>query len=139
MNIKKNNADARVAEATGEAAYIRQTGTARGAEVEAVGLARARGYRAQVEALGSNATAIVNVVAALAEGKAKFVPDVLVTGGGNGGGALDGLAATAMRFFGPGNGGSGTGTSTKLPLAPLGPEGEAAPNKLIPKEPSAKS
>jgi len=121
VNIKKNNADGRVAEATGEAEYIRQTGTAKGAEVEAIGLARARGYRAQVEALGSNATAIVNVVAALAEGKAKFVPDVLVTGGGNGGGALDGLAATAMRFFGPGNGGSGTGSATKLPITPPEP------------------
>jgi hypothetical protein len=125
VNIKKNNADARVAEATGEAEYIRQTGTA-------------RGYRAQVEALGSNATAIVNVVAALAEGKAKFMPDVLVTGGGNGGGALDGLAATAMRFFGPSNGGSGTGSSTHLPLAPLGPEGEAALKKLMPKETGSK-
>ena len=104
VDIKKNNADARVAEAGGEAEFIRQTGTARGAEVEAIGLARARGYRAQVEALGSNATAIVNVVAALAEGKAKFVPDVLVTGGANGGGAIEGLAATAMRFLG--NGGS---------------------------------
>jgi SPFH domain / Band 7 family len=103
VDIKKNNADARVAEATGEAEFIRQTGTAKGAEVEAIGLARARGYRAQVEALGSNATAIVNVVTALSEGKVKFVPDVLVAGGGNGG-ALDGLAATAMRFFG--NGGS---------------------------------
>src|SRR6266853_53248 len=139
VNIKKNNADARVAEATGEAEYIRQTGTAKGAEVEAVGLARARGYRAQVEALGSNATAIVNVVAALAEGKAKFMPDVLVTGGGNGGGALDGLAATAMRFFGPTNGGSGTGPSTHLPLAPLGPEGEAALKKLMPKETGSKT
>jgi hypothetical protein len=41
------------------------------------------------------------VIAALAEGKAKFVPDILVTGGGgnHGGGALDGLAATAMRFL----------------------------------------
>jgi hypothetical protein len=105
VDIKKNNADARVAEATGEAEFIRATGTARGAEVEAIGLARARGYRAQVEALGSNATAIVNVVTALSEGKAKFVPDVLVAGGGNGG-AFEGLAATAMRFFG--NGGSPT-------------------------------
>ena len=112
VDIKKNNADARVAEASGEAEFIRQTGTAKGAEVEAVGLARARGYRAQVEALGSNATAIVNVVTALAEGKAKFVPDVLVTGGGNGGGALEGLAATAMRFFG--NGGSKTSTSALI-------------------------
>src|SRR5882762_8795 len=137
VNIKKNNADARVAEATGEAEYIRQTGTAKGAEVEAIGLARARGYRAQVEALGSNATAIVNVVAALAEGKAKFVPDVLVTGGGNGGGALDGLAATAMKFFGSGNGGSGSGAAAKLPPAPVTAEGEAAMKKLMPKEPKS--
>jgi hypothetical protein len=139
VDIKKNNADARIAEATGEAEFIRQTGIAKGAEVEAVGLARARGYRAQVEALGSNATAIVNVVAALAEGKAKFVPDVLVTGGSNGGGALDGLAATAMKFFGPGNGGAGSAGSVKLPNLPLTPEGEAAMKKLMPKETSSKS
>jgi len=99
VSIKKNDADARVAEAGGEAEYIRQTGTAKGAEVEAVGLARAKGFQAQVEALGPNATALVNVIAALAEGRAKFVPDILVTGGSNGGGALDGLAATAMRFL----------------------------------------
>lgn len=105
VDIKKNNATARIAEAGGEAEFIRQTGTAKGAEVEAIGLARARGYRAQVEALGSNATAIVNVVTALAEGKAKFMPDVLVAGGANGNSALEGLAATAMRFLG--NGGSG--------------------------------
>ncbi|HET8967645.1 MAG TPA: SPFH domain-containing protein, partial [Candidatus Acidoferrum sp.] len=140
VDIKKNNADARVAEATGEAEYIRQTGTAKGAEVEAIGLARARGYRAQVEALGSNATAIVNVVAALAEGKAKFVPDVLVAGGGNSNGAIEGLAATAMRLFGSGNGGSSASTAAaKLPTAPLTPEGEAAMKKLMPKETPGKS
>jgi hypothetical protein len=101
ISIKKNNADARTAEAGGEAEYIRQTGTAKGAEVEAIGLARAKGFEAQVAALGPNATALVNVIAALAEGRAKFVPDILVTGGGGnrGGGALDGLAATAMRFL----------------------------------------
>jgi len=99
ISIKKNNADARTAEAAGEAEYIRQTGTAKGAQVEAIGLARAKGFRAQVEALGPNATALVNVIAALAEGRAKFVPDILVTGGSNGGGALEGLAATAMRFL----------------------------------------
>jgi hypothetical protein len=115
VSIKKNNADARTAEAAGEAEYIRQTGTAKGAEVEAIGLARARGYRAQVEALGSNATAVVNVVTALAEGKAKFVPDVLVASGSNGQGALEGLAATAMRFFGPGGRGPG------VPATPTDP------------------
>ncbi len=102
IDIKKNNADARTAEAGGEAEYIRQTGTAKGAEVEAVGLARARGYQAQVDALGPNATALVNVIGALAEGHAKFVPEILVTSSGNGSGALEGLAATAMRFFNSG-------------------------------------
>src|SRR5437773_4948981 len=100
VDIKTNNATARAKEGSGEAEYIRLTGTARGAEVEAVGLARAKGYQAQVTALGSTATALVNVIGSLAEGQAKFVPDILVTGGGNGGSALDGLAAAAMRFLG---------------------------------------
>ncbi len=42
VDIKTNDANARAEEARGEAEYIRQTGTAKGAEVEAVGLARAR-------------------------------------------------------------------------------------------------
>jgi hypothetical protein len=104
VDIKKNNADARVAEASGEAAYIRETGTAKGAEVEAVGLARAKGFEAQVNALGPNATALVNVIAALSEGRAKFVPDILVTGGGASG-AFDGLAAAMMRFLNGGGAG----------------------------------
>ena len=112
VDIKTNNATARAKEGNGEAEYIRLTGTARGAEVEAVGLARAKGYQAQVAALGSTATALVNVIGSLAEGQAKFVPDILVTGGGNGGGALDGLAAAAMRFLG------GPGKASPAPGAP---------------------
>ena len=97
VNIKENNAGARIAEARGESEYIRQTGAARGAEVEAVGLARAKGYEAQAQALGTGPTALVNVVSALAEKGAKFVPDVLVSGGNTA--ALDGLAAAAMRVL----------------------------------------
>lgn len=112
VDIKTNNANARTEEARGEAEYIRQTGTARGAEVEAVGLARARGYEAQVRALGSNATALVNVITQLSEGTSKFVPDILVTSGSNGGGALDGLAATAMRYLGGNGGAAGNGKTS---------------------------
>jgi hypothetical protein len=119
VDIKTNNANARTEEARGEAEFIRQTGTARGAEVEAVGLARARGYEAQVRALGSNATALVNVISALSEGTTKFVPDILVTSGSNGGGALDGLAATAMRYL-AGNGGNGAATAAAKPTEPKG-------------------
>jgi SPFH domain / Band 7 family len=131
VDIKTNNANARTEEARGEAEYIRQTGTAKGAEVEAVGLARARGYEAQVRALGSNATALVNVITALADGSSKFVPDILVTSGSNGGGALDGLAATAMKYLG-GNGGpkglpggqaaeGGAAPASKVPVVPTLP------------------
>jgi len=129
IDIKKNNAEARTAEGAGEAEYIRQTGTAKGAEVEAVELARAKGFQAQVDALGSTATALVNVIASLSEGKAKFVPDILVTSGGNGG-ALDGLAATAMRFFG-GNGGSGTRSTGAAAMPPGSPAADSAPQPAI--------
>lgn len=96
VEIATNNAQARKAEAEGEAAYIRETGAAKGAEVEAVGLARAKAYKAQVEALGQIPTAIVNAITALAESKVKFVPDILVTGGGS---AIEGLAGTLMRYL----------------------------------------
>ena len=127
VEIKTNNATARAKEGSGEAEFIRLTGTAKGAEVEAVGLARARGYEAQVNALGSTATALVNVIGSLSEGHAKFVPDILVTGGGNGGSAIDGLAAAAMRFLG-GSGKPAPHTpagagSAQTPVVPPGGEG----------------
>lgn len=95
IDIKSNNAAARKKEADGEATFIRETGAAKGAEIEAVGLARAMGYQKQVEALGQTATALVNLATALSEGKNRFIPEVLVAGS-NGNGALDGLAATLM-------------------------------------------
>jgi len=99
IDIKTNNAEAREAEGRGEASYVEQTGKAQGAQVEAVGMARAKAYEAQVRALGQTQTAVVNVVAALAEKNMKIVPEVLVAGGGNG---VEGLAATLMKYFSSG-------------------------------------
>ncbi|OGF49983.1 MAG: hypothetical protein A2231_03475 [Candidatus Firestonebacteria bacterium RIFOXYA2_FULL_40_8] len=96
IDIKTNNAASRKAEGDGEAVYIRDTGSAKGAEVEAVGMARAKSYEAQVKALGEVPTALVNIVSALAEKNVKFVPDNLVIGGG---GAVDGLAGILMSYF----------------------------------------
>ena len=98
IDIKTNNANARDAEGRGEASYIQQTGTAKGAEIEAVGMANAKAFKAQVDAFGQTPTAIVNIVKALAEKNIKVVPDILVTGG-NGGG-VEGLAATLMKYLG---------------------------------------
>jgi hypothetical protein len=98
VEIEKNNASARKAQAEGESVFIRETGAARGAEVEAVGLARAKGYESQVKALGPASTALVNALNALAESKVRFVPEVLVSGG-NGSGALDALAGVLTRPY----------------------------------------
>jgi regulator of protease activity HflC (stomatin/prohibitin superfamily) len=105
VDINIARANARKAEADGEAKFVELTGAAEGsrrraiglgeaAATEALGLARAKGYEAQIHSLGSGPTAIVAVANAVAEGKLTIVPEVLVTGGG---GAVEGLAATLMR------------------------------------------
>lgn len=95
VDIKKNMAEARKKEADGEAYYVAETGRAKGAEVEAVGLARAKAYRAQMEALGPENTALVNAIIPLSENKLSFVPQVMVTGGN----AMEGLAGTVMNYL----------------------------------------
>jgi regulator of protease activity HflC (stomatin/prohibitin superfamily) len=110
VEIQTNRAQARKAEADGEATYIRETGMAKGAEVEAVGLARAKAYREQVQALGQTPTALVNAINALAERNVKIVPDILVAGAG---GSLDGLAATLTSYLRSGQGTSHGGAAPK--------------------------
>ena len=105
VDINLARAAARKAEADGEAAFVELTGAAEGsrrraiglgdaAATQALGLARAKGYEAQIRSLGSGPTAAVAIANAVSEGKLTVVPEVLVTGGG---GAIEGLAATFMR------------------------------------------
>ena len=154
VDIQRNDAAARTAEAEGEASFVRLTGEAEAAKVKAIGLAEAKaiearglaqavGYDAQTEALGSGATAIVAVAQAVSDGKVQVVPDVLVTGGG---GSLDGLAATLMKNLGTGGGGSNGGPSASdrlkalmeaaAPPPPVDPLAEIdAPSSIPPPEP----
>jgi len=123
VDIFTNQANARKQQADGEATYIRETGKARGAEVEAVGLARAKAYEQQVKALGQTPTAIVNAVTALAEKQVKVVPEILVAGGG--GGSFEGLASTLMGWLQKGV----TGGSEQPPMAkPPTPPASASPD-----------
>ena len=119
IDIRKNEAASREAQAQGEAAYVELTGRAEATKVEAIGLAqakatealglaRAEGFKAQKIAVGEMATALVAIANAVADGHITIVPEVLVTGGG---GALDGLAATLMRTLRVGDGGSGGGVA----------------------------
>jgi hypothetical protein len=97
VDIQNNRTAARKMEALGEAAYIEKTGEAQGAQVRSVGLARAEAYAQQVAALGANATALVNAIEALSKSAVPFIPNTLVMGGGDGGGALTGLMTLLMR------------------------------------------
>ncbi len=112
IGIRDNEAQAREAQARGEAAYVELTGRAEATKTEAIGLAeakatealglaRAAGFEAQTQALGQAATALVAVANAVADGHITVVPEVLVAGGG---GAIEGLAATLMRTLGTGDG-----------------------------------
>ncbi len=99
VSIQENRTAARKKEADGEATFIERTGAAQGAQVRAVGLAKAEAYERQVAALGQTATAVVNAVDALSRSTAPFMPNTLVMGGG--GGTIDGLAALLMQRLGP--------------------------------------
>jgi SPFH domain / Band 7 family len=121
VEIKVNDANARKAEADGEATFIRDTGAARGAEVEAIGMARAKAYKEQVQALGQTPTALVNAVDSLSKSGQTFVPNILVVGGG---GTIEGLAAQLMGVL-----------ETRTPGEPAG---VGAGTATVPKERSAK-
>jgi regulator of protease activity HflC (stomatin/prohibitin superfamily) len=99
ISIKENNAKARKAEADGEATFTSRTGAAKAAEVEAVGLAKAKAYKEQVSALGQSQTALVNVADVLSRGTVPFMPNILVTGGNGDGNAANGLMATLTAMF----------------------------------------
>jgi flavin-binding protein dodecin len=130
IGIRDNEAQAREAQARGEAAYVELTGRAEAAKTEAIGLAeakatealglaRAAGFQAQTQALGQTATALVAVANAVAEGKITVVPEVLVAGGG---GAIEGLAATLMRTLGTNGNGQAPKPKPVEPPAPPAPE-----------------
>ena len=129
VDIKRNEAQAREAQATGEASFVRLTGEAEADKLRAIGLAEAKatealgvakatGYEAQREAIGELSTALVAVAGAIGEGGIDIMPEVLVTGGG---GSFEGLAATLMQAVrngtltaGAGTGSGGEGRKTEL-------------------------
>jgi uncharacterized membrane protein YqiK len=138
VEISTNQAQAREAAASGDAAYVRLTGQAEADRTQAIGLAEARaaealglakaaGYHAQREAIGDMATALVAVAGAVADGHIDVVPDVLVTGGG---GALDGLAAALMNTLRTGtSNGDAPRAVAPAPPAPQAPaEVESGPD-----------
>ncbi len=96
VEIAKNRADAMTAAAEGEAQRIRKLGEAEGAKIEAIGVATGKAYTEQVQAVGKEATALINIAKAIGDGHIRVVPDILVAGNSGGNGSVEGLAATLM-------------------------------------------
>lgn len=85
IDIAKNRADATRQEADGDrdATKSRADGVAH--QQRQIGQANADAYTAQAEALGSSGAALLQALERIASGEVKITPDVLVTGGGEGG------------------------------------------------------
>jgi len=91
VTVRRDLAAARKADADGEAYYLSETGKASAVAVEAEGLARARGYEAQVAALGGDHTARITIARELAAAKVAIVPQISSGGRGGAGEGLLGL------------------------------------------------
>lgn len=120
IDIEKARAEAASARAEGEASVITTTGNAEATRTEALGaataaaeqalgLARAKGFEAQREAIGAEQTALVAALREVGTGHVKIVPDILV--GGNDG-VLGGLGAMLMRNLAQSTDGKGEPTAS---------------------------
>src|SRR6266536_529761 len=79
-------AEQRKAEGEGEAHYILQTGKAEAEKVRIMGEAQGVAYHEQVDALGAQGVALVEVLKVIGEKNVRITPDVMASGGDGGGG-----------------------------------------------------
>lgn len=109
----KGEAGAKEANATADAMVLRTVGEAEAAKVTAVGTAEANVLKQKVESVGPAAYATMAVAEHLSENGIKIVPDILVSGGSEGGGSgiVDALLGSML--------------SGKLGMTPAAPATEA--------------
>ena len=90
VEISGKRAEQRKAEADGEAHYILATGRAEAEKVRLMGEAQGVAYAEQVNALGPQGVALVEILKVIGEKNVRITPDVMATGssGGEGAGSL---------------------------------------------------
>jgi uncharacterized membrane protein YqiK len=87
VEISGKRAEQRKAEADGEAHYILATGRAEAEKVRLMGEAQGVAYAEQVNALGPQGVALVEILKVIGEKNVRITPDVMATGSGGGEGA----------------------------------------------------
>jgi uncharacterized membrane protein YqiK len=89
VEISGKRAEQRKAEGDGEAHYILATGKAEAERVRLMGEAQGVAYAEQVNAIGPQGVALVEILKIIGEKNVRITPDVLATGGtGDGAGGL---------------------------------------------------
>src|SRR5499427_959476 len=96
VDIAGKRAEQRKAEAEGEAHYILQTGKAEAEKVRLMGEAQGVAYREQVNALGPQGVALVEVLKVIGEKNVRITPDILASGGGAGGDGAGGIGTLLL-------------------------------------------
>lgn len=91
-------------EAAAEAERISLTGKADAERILAIGKSTAEAYQLAVKSIGSDNFTKLKVVEELSEAKIKLIPDVLINGGGQNAGSIDGLLGMQlMKMLSPEN------------------------------------
>jgi uncharacterized membrane protein YqiK len=86
VEISGKRSEQRKAEADGEAHYILATGRAEAEKVRLMGEAQGVAYAEQVNALGPQGVALVEILKVIGEKNVRITPDVMATGSGSEGG-----------------------------------------------------
>jgi uncharacterized membrane protein YqiK len=86
MKLKaKAQAEAKKTIADAEATQIELTGKAEASKIEAIGNANAESYKKQVDAMGRENFSNFKIMEAIGEKGVKIIPEILISGGENGG------------------------------------------------------
>lgn len=122
VEISGKRAEQRKAEGDGEAHYILATGRAEAERVRLMGEAQGVAYAEQVNALGPQGVALVEILKVIGEKNVRITPDIMATGGtGEGGGGIGtllllNLFRNQMNLGAPAEGNATNGSPVPVPV-----------------------
>ncbi len=122
VEISGKRAEQRKAEGDGEAHYILATGKAEAERVRMMGEAQGVAYAEQVNAIGPQGVALVEILKVIGEKNVRITPDIMATGGGGEGGGgigtllLLNLFRNQMNLGAPAEGNATNGTPAPVPV-----------------------
>jgi uncharacterized membrane protein YqiK len=92
MSIRaEGQAQATIKTANAEAKKIEVTGEAEASKILAIGKSNAESYKLAVDSMGDDNFTRMKVVEYVGSNNVKIIPEILITGGASGGGALEGM------------------------------------------------